>query len=74
MEVKKAHTEEGEDKSIESREQAPKPLKEENVVLVLGATGKTGQNLINQLADKGMNIRVLVRRVGEAREQLDDST
>jgi len=34
----------------------------ENVVLVLGATGKTGQNLVNQLADKeGVNIRVLVR-------------
>lgn len=34
----------------------------ENVVLVLGATGKTGQNLVNQLADKqGYNIRVMVR-------------
>lgn len=57
-----------------SEERDQKPLKEENVVLVLGATGKTGQNLINQLADKeGLNVRVMVRKLHDARELLDDS-
>lgn len=41
---------------------SPSPRYKENVVLVLGATGKTGQNLVNQLADKQVyNVRVLVR-------------
>jgi len=45
-------------------------IKKENVVLITGATGRTGSLLYSNLVEKGVSVRALVRSVDKARDVL----